>query len=314
VFAPCSHAPPKHAEGHENRTANLHIFAAFAGLISEKPSQGLEPWTPSLPFESPRRNRRVRMTPQVPQIQANRANERQPGFPRLDTNARFGVRTVRARGWSAGMAGSGSLRCRLRCASRPPRSDLAGSSHYRTGFSRRSSSSATATSSPATPTRSGSRASRSSSIRPSPLPPLTSTLPPSDVKSPPTCAGAASRVTTRFFAERGFWQLSPLAAGQTRQLDDLRGQLSVEAGAQAACGTYEAMVLSGLLAIWGGAVGLTANGAPPIVTPASPPRSRRAPRSPAGTRGSRARSAAARRRARPVRRPGRTSRSRPSSA
>jgi hypothetical protein len=29
-------------------------------------------------------------------------------------------------------------------------------------------------------------------------------------------------LTTRFFAERGFWQLSPLAAGKTRQLDDLR--------------------------------------------------------------------------------------------
>jgi hypothetical protein len=58
-------------------------------------------------------------------------------------------------------------------------------------------------------------------------------------------------LTTRFFAERGFWQLSPLAAGQTRQLDDLRGQLRVEAGAQGACGAYEAMVLSGLLAVWG---------------------------------------------------------------
>jgi hypothetical protein len=58
-------------------------------------------------------------------------------------------------------------------------------------------------------------------------------------------------LTTRFFAERGFWQLSPLAAGQTRQLDDLRGQLRVEAGAQGACGMYEAMVLSGLLAVWG---------------------------------------------------------------
>jgi hypothetical protein len=57
-------------------------------------------------------------------------------------------------------------------------------------------------------------------------------------------------LTTRFFAERGFWQLSPLAAGQTRQLDDLRGQLRVEAGAQGACGTYEAMVFSGLLAVW----------------------------------------------------------------
>jgi hypothetical protein len=58
-------------------------------------------------------------------------------------------------------------------------------------------------------------------------------------------------LTTRFFAERGFWQLSPLAAGQTRRLDDLRGRLTVEAGAQGACGTYEAMVLSGLLAVWG---------------------------------------------------------------
>ncbi len=58
-------------------------------------------------------------------------------------------------------------------------------------------------------------------------------------------------LTTRLFAERGFWQLSPLAAGRTRQLDDLRGHLTVEAGAQGACGTYEAMVLSGLLAVWG---------------------------------------------------------------
>jgi hypothetical protein len=33
---------------------------------SEEPSQGLEPWTPSLPFKSPRRNRRARMTRQVP--------------------------------------------------------------------------------------------------------------------------------------------------------------------------------------------------------------------------------------------------------
>ena len=35
--------------------------------FSEEPSQGLEPWTPSLPFKSPRRNRRAQMTPQVPQ-------------------------------------------------------------------------------------------------------------------------------------------------------------------------------------------------------------------------------------------------------
>jgi hypothetical protein len=33
-----------------------------------KPSQGLEPWTPSLPLKSPRGNRRARMTPQVPQL------------------------------------------------------------------------------------------------------------------------------------------------------------------------------------------------------------------------------------------------------
>jgi hypothetical protein len=58
-------------------------------------------------------------------------------------------------------------------------------------------------------------------------------------------------LTTRFFAERGFWQLSPLGPGQTRELDDLRGRLRVEAGTQGACGTYEAMVLSGLLAVWG---------------------------------------------------------------
>jgi hypothetical protein len=58
-------------------------------------------------------------------------------------------------------------------------------------------------------------------------------------------------LTTRFFAERGFLQLSPLAAGQARRLDDLRGRLSVEAGVQGASGTYEAMVLSGLLAVWG---------------------------------------------------------------
>jgi hypothetical protein len=43
-----------------------------------KPSQGLEPWTPSLPFKSPRRNTRARMTLQVPQNQGNRARERPP--------------------------------------------------------------------------------------------------------------------------------------------------------------------------------------------------------------------------------------------
>jgi hypothetical protein len=58
-------------------------------------------------------------------------------------------------------------------------------------------------------------------------------------------------LTTCFFAERGFWQLSPLGPGQTRGLVDLRGQLRVEAGAQGACGPYEAMVFSGLLAVWG---------------------------------------------------------------
>ena len=58
-------------------------------------------------------------------------------------------------------------------------------------------------------------------------------------------------LTTRFFAERGFWQISALGPGQTRELDDLRGRLRVEAGAQGACGTYEAMVFSGLLAVWG---------------------------------------------------------------
>jgi hypothetical protein len=68
---------------------------------------------------------------------------------------------------------------------------------------------------------------------------------------PPCARDQPPGLTTRFFAERGFWQLSPLAAGRTRQLDDLRGRLTVEAGAQGACGTYEAMVLSGLLAIWG---------------------------------------------------------------
>jgi hypothetical protein len=78
--------------------------------------------------------------------------------------------------------------------------------------------------------------------------------PPPD--EPPEARAAYAReqppgLTTRFFAERGFWQLSPLPAGQTRQLDDLRGRLRVEAGAQGACGTYEAMVLSGLLAVWG---------------------------------------------------------------
>jgi hypothetical protein len=36
-----------------------------------------------------------------------------------------------------------------------------------------------------------------------------------------------------------------------RELDDLRGRLRVEAGAQGACGTYEAMVFSGLLVVWG---------------------------------------------------------------
>jgi hypothetical protein len=58
-------------------------------------------------------------------------------------------------------------------------------------------------------------------------------------------------LTTRFFAERGFWQIPALGPGRTRELDDLRGQLRVEAGAQGACGTYEAMVFSGLLAVWG---------------------------------------------------------------
>ncbi len=59
-------------------------------------------------------------------------------------------------------------------------------------------------------------------------------------------------LTTRFFAERGFWSLSPLAPGRTLEVTDLRGRLQIEAGAQGSCGMYEAMVLSGLLAIWGG--------------------------------------------------------------
>jgi hypothetical protein len=70
-------------------------------------------------------------------------------------------------------------------------------------------------------------------------------------RRPPPLREHPPGLTTRLFAERDFWQLSPLAAGQTRQLDDLRGRLTVEAGAQGACGTYEAMVLSGLLAVWG---------------------------------------------------------------
>jgi hypothetical protein len=83
-------------------------FVPISRLYKRKPSQGLEPWTPSLPFKSPRRNRRARMTPQVPQIHANRAHERPAGCPRGDALARVGVRTVWAHGWSAGMAGSGS--------------------------------------------------------------------------------------------------------------------------------------------------------------------------------------------------------------
>ena len=35
------------------------------------------------------------------------------------------------------------------------------------------------------------------------------------------------------------------------EVSDLRGRLRIEAGAQGSCGTYEAMVLSGLLAVWG---------------------------------------------------------------
>jgi hypothetical protein len=58
-------------------------------------------------------------------------------------------------------------------------------------------------------------------------------------------------LTPRLFAERGFWQISPLGPGQTRGFDDIRGRLRVEAGAQGAWGTYEAMALSGLLAAWG---------------------------------------------------------------
>ncbi len=74
--------------------------------------------------------------------------------------------------------------------------------------------------------------------------------------APPKAPFARNRqqppgLTTRLFAERGFWQLTPLGPGGTREFDDLRGRLRVEAGAQGACGTYEAMVLSGLLAVWG---------------------------------------------------------------
>jgi hypothetical protein len=58
-------------------------------------------------------------------------------------------------------------------------------------------------------------------------------------------------LTTRFFAERAFWLLSPLAPGRTFEVSDLRGRLRIEAGAQGSCGMYEAMVLSGPLAVWG---------------------------------------------------------------
>jgi hypothetical protein len=68
---------------------------------------------------------------------------------------------------------------------------------------------------------------------------------------PPAVRELPPGLTTRLFAERGFWLMAPLAPGRVLELADLRGRIRIEAGAQGSCGTYEAMVLAGLLAIWG---------------------------------------------------------------
>ena len=103
----CAYPSIRHILQHNALPRAAHNVA-ISRLYKREPSQGLEPWTPSLPFKSPRRNRRARMTPQVPQIQANRANERSRGFSRGDapcpSRCAHGVRTR----WSAGMARSGA--------------------------------------------------------------------------------------------------------------------------------------------------------------------------------------------------------------
>jgi hypothetical protein len=110
------------------------------GVFTREPSQGLEPRTPSLPFTFPRRNRRVRMTPQAPQNQGIRPHERPRRFPRGDAPARVGVRTLCAHRWPVWSGWKRrSLRCRRRCASRPPRSAPVVSRHCPTEFTRRSS-------------------------------------------------------------------------------------------------------------------------------------------------------------------------------
>jgi hypothetical protein len=108
VCAWCAHSRTREAPYSANAWETPAPKIAISRLYKRDPSQGLEPWTPSLPFKSPRRNRRAPMTPYVRQIRAIRANERLAGFPRVDACARVGVRTVCARGWSAGVARGGA--------------------------------------------------------------------------------------------------------------------------------------------------------------------------------------------------------------
>jgi hypothetical protein len=178
------------------------------------------------------------MTPQGPQNQVIWPHERPRRFFRGDARARVGVRTVCARRWSAGVARRGAPSvavCDVLLGLKTLVAKRYGDELVRyaesIGFER--------VEIVVDPTVSAPSAANEQP----PDPPREAR----SIRVPEQPPGLA----TRFFAERGFWQLSPLAAGQTRQLGDLRGPLTIEAGAQGAGGTYEAMVLAGLLAVWG---------------------------------------------------------------
>jgi len=68
----------------------------------------------------------------------------------------------------------------------------------------------------------------------------------------PDAAPFPPGLTTRLLAERGFWSLAPGARTAAFVVDDLRGTLSVEPGRLGAPGTFDAVVFTGLLSLWGG--------------------------------------------------------------
>ena len=69
---------------------------------------------------------------------------------------------------------------------------------------------------------------------------------------PPDASPFPPGLTTRLLAERGFWSLAPGARSDAFRVDDLRGSLTVEPGRLGTPGTFEAVVFTGLLSLWGG--------------------------------------------------------------